>query len=221
MIGISDKPKKSLRPTSNIVLKLLCTPLVDELLTWIWNHAIAIGTIIMKIFFNHEHWKHFQCFHRNICTVVINVLLILTRFPYLSRFLPSFCPSTGRLVVWAQFFCCCYFTQCFAEALCFVYLHLTTLTHFYYVLKLSLWMFSFFIHISWYRFQSQKSFRHLYIPGFYFGFKTLNIRRARNDSNYISLFDCIQWPMIERMTYYIQPCFHFTIQFIWRFLFLF
>ena len=60
-----------------MVRKLLGTPLIFVLLTWIWNHAMAIGTIIMKIFLIHEHWKHFQCFHRKICTVVINGLLLL------------------------------------------------------------------------------------------------------------------------------------------------
>lgn len=59
--------------TSLMVWKLLGTPFVLALLTCIWNHAIAIGTIIIKIFLIHEHWKHFQCFHRNICTVVMNV----------------------------------------------------------------------------------------------------------------------------------------------------
>lgn len=71
--------------TSVIVWKLLWTPLVLALLTCIWNQAIAIGTIIINTFFIHEHWKHFQCFHKNICTVVINVLLI-----FLSLFTSSF-----------------------------------------------------------------------------------------------------------------------------------
>lgn len=63
--------------TSVIVRKLICSPLTFVLLTWIWNHAIAIGTIIMNTFLIHEHWKHFQCFHRKICTVVVNGLRLL------------------------------------------------------------------------------------------------------------------------------------------------
>lgn len=62
-----------------MVRKLLGVPLIFVLLTWIWNHAIAIGTTIINTFLIHEHWKHFQCFHRKICTVVINVFVLLVQ----------------------------------------------------------------------------------------------------------------------------------------------
>lgn len=84
--------------TSVIVWKVLWEPLVVALLTWIWNHAIAIGTTIINTFLIHEHWKHFQCFHRKICTVVINVLLLLLILTNNLVFLPLFFCFTHRSI---------------------------------------------------------------------------------------------------------------------------
>lgn len=116
--------------TSKIVLKLLCTPLVDELLTWIWNHAIAIGTIIIKTFFNHEHWKHFQCFHRNICTVVKNVFLLISIILIFAVFLLFFflfnCLLSFRWLVWSFelnfYFLLFYSMFCFCKKQCTLHL---------------------------------------------------------------------------------------------------
>lgn len=150
MIG-SDKSRCH---TSKIVLKWLCTPLVDELLTWIWNHAIAIGTIIMKTFFNHEHWKHFQCFHRNICTVVINVLLILTSFLlFLFLFLsclPSFCwPFELNFFFWFHSM------FCFSTLLLFTFTlllwHTLLRSQFVVINVFFPFVFFFFFNFNWYR----------------------------------------------------------------------